>query len=191
MHVDRNDALIQPRKRTNQTNRWITSVVMGACISSALIYLALHSTGKNNPNAIEQQLNYQRAEQDRRFAEAVKSEPQQPPIAVIDQTRRPNAPEPTIARDIQPFPTTNDVSDKKPRQTEFNDHNYVPRGAANVVASTPAYSQKMQQPEKKQGMTVVIIEQEKRLKDFCPFKEGSLEQRNCRMRSDLISRNKN
>ena len=79
------------------------------------------------------------------------------------------------------------------RQTIFNDQNYRPQGAVNVVNfSAPTIPKEQQQSTQlKQKEIVVVGKEETRLRDFCPYKPGTIEHRNCRMRMDLNSRKRN
>jgi hypothetical protein len=67
------------------------------------------------------------------------------------------------------------------RQTVFNDQNFIPEGAVNVVAfqfgSAPA---PRKQPSK--GAQVTIVRQSPSMKDRAcwPYRQGSIESRNCR-----------
>ncbi len=70
------------------------------------------------------------------------------------------------------------------KQNVFNDSNYTPQGAHNVVPAVSTYQPKeIQAPQKKQE--IVVVGKETRLRDFCPFREGSIERRNCKMNVDL------
>ena len=76
------------------------------------------------------------------------------------------------------------------RQTVFNDQNYRPQGAANVVSfnapAVPDYSQQVM-PQQQQEI-VVVGKRETRISDYCPGGEGSIERRNCKARWELNSR---
>lgn len=75
------------------------------------------------------------------------------------------------------------------KQNIFNDHNYTPRGADNVLSlretNEPAESEN---PVGK--VRVTIIEQTPSMKDRAcwPHKEGSIERRNCRSHMGLNHR---
>lgn len=79
------------------------------------------------------------------------------------------------------------------KQTVFNDQNYRPQGAVNVVNfSAPTIPNEQQQSTQlKQQEIVVVGKEETRLRDFCPYKPGTIEHRSCKMRMDLHSRNRN
>lgn len=80
---------------------------------------------------------------------------------------------------------------KPERQNVFNDQNYRPQGAANVVSfnatTIPGYSQKVM-PQQQQEV-VVIGKRETRISDYCPGREGSIARRNCKARWELNARN--
>ncbi|EQM79115.1 hypothetical protein L686_02265 [Stutzerimonas stutzeri MF28] len=70
------------------------------------------------------------------------------------------------------------------KQNVFNDSNYAPQGAHNVVPAVSTYQPKETQAIKKRQQ-IVVVGKETRLRDFCPFRQGSIERRNCRMSVDL------
>lgn len=72
------------------------------------------------------------------------------------------------------------------RQTVFNDQNYLPRWADNVVSLREGY--KPVETERPAGkVRVTIVEQTPSMKDRAcwPLKEGSIERCNCRFRVGL------
>jgi hypothetical protein len=75
------------------------------------------------------------------------------------------------------------------RQTVFNEHNYIPRGADNVIAlqvgSDPSPSREA--PKK---MKLTIVQQSPSMKDRAcwPYRQGSLESRRCRASIGLMHR---
>ncbi|MGE8296488.1 MAG: hypothetical protein ACN6PH_13155 [Pseudomonas sp.] len=79
------------------------------------------------------------------------------------------------------------------RQTVFNDQNYIPQGAANVVSfNAPVIVSEAQQAATPTQQEIVVVGRpEARLRDFCPYKPGTVEHRNCKMQMDLHSRNRN
>lgn len=66
-------------------------------------------------------------------------------------------------------------------QTVFNDRNYIPRGAVNVVAF-PAGKDLSPDSQPPKVMKLTIVRQSPSMKDRAcwPFKQGSIESRNCR-----------
>lgn len=79
------------------------------------------------------------------------------------------------------------------RQTVFNDQNYRPQGAANVVSfNAPVIVSEAQEAATPTQQEIVVVGRpEARLRDFCPYKPGTVEHRNCKMQMDLHSRNRN
>ncbi len=76
------------------------------------------------------------------------------------------------------------TSEPPPKQTVFNDNNYVRQGATNIVPATrftpvPAVAIQPRQKE------IVIVGKESRISVFCPGGEGSIERRNCRLNINL------
>ncbi len=79
------------------------------------------------------------------------------------------------------------TTEPPPKQTVFNDKNYVPQGATNIVPATrvnpePVVTIPTRQKE------IVVVGKERRLSDFCPGGAGSIERRNCKMSIDLNGR---
>lgn len=75
------------------------------------------------------------------------------------------------------------------KQTVFNDLNYKPRGADNVLTFQDTYQPI--EPEKPAGkMHVTVIKEKQKFKDWvCGSPNGSVEQRNCKSRVGLQHRN--
>ncbi len=74
------------------------------------------------------------------------------------------------------------------KQTVFNDKNYVPQGATNIVPATrvipePTVTIPSRQKE------IVVVGKESRISDLCPYREGSIERRNCKTNVELNNRN--
>ncbi|RRV29235.1 hypothetical protein EGI94_20520, partial [Stutzerimonas stutzeri] len=70
----------------------------------------------------------------------------------------------------------------------FNDKNYVPQGATNIVPATrvipePTVTIPSRQKE------IVVVGKESRISDLCPYREGSIERRNCKTNVELNNRN--
>ncbi|MDH1729862.1 hypothetical protein N5F00_10215 [Pseudomonas chengduensis] len=79
------------------------------------------------------------------------------------------------------------------RQTVFNDQNYRPQGAANVVSfNAPVITSETRQATAPKQQEIVIVGQEQKPGDWvCTFmgNEGSLERRNCKSSMQLYKRN--
>ncbi len=100
--------------------------------------------------------------------------------------------EEVAARGATPQPQTAQskaaTAEPPPKQTVFNDKNYVPQGATNIVPATrvipvPAVTIPSGQKE------IVVVGKESRISDFCPGGKGSIERRNCRASVNLNTRN--
>jgi hypothetical protein len=68
------------------------------------------------------------------------------------------------------------------KQTVFNDQNFMPRGADNVVSFNDAPRSLAPQEAPPQPTKVTVVHQTPSMKDRAcwPYKAGSLEHRNCR-----------
>lgn len=78
------------------------------------------------------------------------------------------------------------------RQTVFNDRNYTPRGADNVLAFEEVTPEpKPIQAARKPKEIVVVGVQRDRANEICSYahKEGSVEKRNCKAQMNLDMRN--
>lgn len=79
------------------------------------------------------------------------------------------------------------------RQTVFNDQNYRPQGAVNVVSlNTSATTTEQQWSAQPKQQKIVIVGQEQKPGDWvCTYigGEGSLERRNCKSSMQLYKRN--
>lgn len=70
------------------------------------------------------------------------------------------------------------------KQTVFNDKNYVPQGATNIVPATRVIpEQTITMPSR--NKEIVVVGKESRTSDFCPGREGSIERRNCKSSVNL------
>lgn len=75
-------------------------------------------------------------------------------------------------------------STKSAKQTAFNDSNYAPQSAINIIQSPNLYTEEKPAP-KTTKQKIVVVGKESRLRDWCPYSEGSIARRNCRMHMDL------
>lgn len=73
------------------------------------------------------------------------------------------------------------------KQNIFNDHNYTPRGADNVLSLRETYQHDEQ--EKTTGKVRVTVIKETKDQTCWPLKEGSIERRNCKSHVGLNYRN--
>lgn len=85
-------------------------------------------------------------------------------------------------------PQANATAMPPAKQTVFNEKNYVPQGAANIVQATRvAPTEPVTIPSSRKE--IVVVGKESRLSDFCPHREGSIARRNCKASINLNSRN--
>lgn len=177
MKADWSDAPehIRPSSRRSSANAWIIPSIIGTCFSLGLLQVAasafLSGTAQNPTDKNT----------------ATKSTP------VVEITRPEKAADKNwgrivdvqAKRSMQAQPNTTPVQAEVPspttKQHVFNDNNYTPRGADNVVSfnESPPIIEEQKSPEK---IRVTIVKQEPSMKDRAcwPFKEGSIENRNCR-----------
>ncbi|WP_139207016.1 hypothetical protein [Pseudomonas jinjuensis] len=82
-----------------------------------------------------------------------------------------------------------------PKQTVFNDRNYVPRGADNVVPLQvpPTNFQSEPAQPRTPGVRVTVVGETHDMKETAcwPLREGSIEKRNCKFGVGLHYRNQN
>lgn len=97
-------------------------------------------------------------------------------VAARGATPQPQTPQPQAA-----------TAEPPPKQTVFNDKNYVPQGATNIVPATRVIPEPaVTIPSRKNE--IVVVGKESRISDFCPGGEGSIQRRNCRMAVNLNNR---
>ncbi|MCG6539207.1 hypothetical protein MCB86_03850 [Pseudomonas sp. KSR10] len=85
-------------------------------------------------------------------------------------------------------PQTDLIETQPSKQTVFNDSNYTPQGATNIIPATRVIpEQAVKVPASKKE--IVVVGKQSRLSDFCPYKAGSIERRNCKMNVELSNRN--
>lgn len=98
-------------------------------------------------------------------------------VAARGATPQPQTPQPQAA-----------TAEPPPKQTVFNDKNYVPQGATNIVPATRVIPEPAVRipPRQKE---IVVVGKESRISDFCPGGEGSIERRNCKANVNLNLRN--
>jgi hypothetical protein len=112
----------------------------------------------------------------------------------IQKAPVPFEPAPQVAR---PAPSQADIEWSREQaelaaermQNSFNDKNYTPKGATNIVPATQVMREPAERQQRRQEI-VVVGKAETRLRDYCPHPKGSVEHRNCKMRADLESRNR-
>jgi hypothetical protein len=173
MNADHNDAPLYLRRHKPRANpwRWLVALVIGTSISLGLLFLAGKSFDQSQLASTPAPLHVQPA----------------PPAAIAPIQRTQPAPviEARAAALIEPaaLPSA-PVSTAK--QTVFNDRNYQPKPLVNSVAMAPVYNQPTASSE---GAGVVTGIKEKPMACW-PFKEGSIEYRDCKRMVQLSRRNR-
>jgi len=158
MHADRDDAPFYIRKKRSQLGQIIAILAAGSAITLGALMLIPAPKQIKAPSPAA--------------ALAAKT-PQREIANQAVKTLRQERQEP-IAEIYKPNPATEPAGVK---QTSFDDSNYIPKGANNVVS----YPQPIVREEPKaEGMKVTVVKQKTRIRDYCQGKEGSIERRNCR-----------
>lgn len=180
MKANRDDAPTYVRPRTRRSNRttWVVASCLGSAVTVGLLYTLsslymqgkvdrLANTPKPKPAPVAEITRSAPAEKD--WDKIVEGVARRSNTASQDQPRQQQTQQPT-------------------KQTEYSTATYVPQALPNVIPSQRTYSQpaKAQQQSKKQE--IVIIGKETRLRDYCPYREGSIERRNCKAQIGLQSR---
>lgn len=183
MKAEWNDAPDYIRRRPRKgAVAWLIPGLIGTAIMLAALQMASSSFLKGTAQGIA----------DRRI------QPKPAPVAEIKRAE-PAATkdwdrvvEEAVARGATPQPQSAQpqatTAEPPPKQTVFNDKNYVPQGATNIVPATrvipePAIAIPTRQKE------IVVVGKERRISDFCPGGEGSIARRNCKSSVNLNLRN--
>lgn len=164
MNADHDDLPYYLQRTTNKANpwRWIVAVVIGSAVSLGLLFLAGQS--------FEQPL------QAAAPTPALIPIQHNPPTAVIDA--RISAP---VAAPAAPAQAA-----KAPKQTVFNDQNYQPKALVNSVARPPVSTN-----EQTGSIAAGVVTGVSEKPTACwPFKEGSIEYRDCKRAVQLNARNR-
>ena len=98
-------------------------------------------------------------------------------VAAKGETPQPQTPQPQAG-----------TAEPPPKQTVFNDKNYVPQGATNIVPATRVIPE-LTATIPSRPKEIVVVGKESRLSDFCPGGEGSIQRRNCKASFNLNIRN--
>lgn len=183
MKADRHDA--PEWIRSNSRKRGNLGVVIpgliGTVITVGVLYVAsqafLQGTVKNLAESKQQPTALP-------VAEIRRTAPETDWNKVVEEQARRDA----MSQPQSQLPTS--TASTATKQTVFNDLNYKPRGADNVLTFEETY--KPIEPEKPAAkMRVTVIKEELKLKDWvCGSRpNGSVEQRNCKSRVGLQHRN--
>lgn len=182
MKADRHDA--PEWIRSNSRKRGNLGVVIpgliGTIITVGALYVAsqafLQGTVKNLAESKHQATPLP-------VAEIRRAEPETDWSKVVEEQARRDA----MSQPQAELPTS--TANTAAKQTVFNDLNYKPRGADNVLAFEETYKPiESEKPAAK--MRVTVIKEEQKLKEWvCGSQNGSIEQRNCKSRVGLQDRN--
>jgi len=182
MKADRHDA--PEWIRSNSRKRGNLGVVIpgliGTVITVGALYVAsqafLQGTVKNLAESKQQPKPVP-------VAEIRRAEPGTDWSKVVEEQARRDA----MSQPQAELPTATENTATK--QTVFNDLNYTPKGADNVLTFQDAY-QPIEPEKPARKMRVTVIKEEQKLKDWvCGSPNGSVEQRNCKSRVGLQYRN--
>lgn len=173
MKADRNDApewlTSRPRKRSN------LGVVLAGVIGTVVTLGALNMAGQAFLQTTVKNLAENR------------QQPKSTPVAEI--SRAEPAPRNDWDKIVEEQARRDAMSTQQPeqptgsaspavKQTVFNDQNYTPRGADNMLSLREAYQPA--EPEKPAGKVRVTVIKETKDQTCWPLKEGSIERRNCK-----------
>ncbi len=180
MKADRDDAPSYTRQSARRSNRatWVVASLMGSAVTVGLLYTlsSLYMQGKIDRLANTPRLKPAPVAEITRSAPAEKDWDK----IVEDVARRSNA-----ASEDQP---RQEEAQQPAKQTEYSTATYVPQAMPNVMQSQRTYSQPAKPQPQSKKQEIVIIGKETRLRDFCPYREGSIERRNCKAHIGLQSR---
>lgn len=188
MRADRDDAPSYLRQSgfKQSARTWAIPVLFGTCIALGLLQAGSSLLLKNMVQRLADspgpkttpvaEINYSVPVSDQDKWDRI----------VQEQVRRDN-PQALIQPPIDFVPTTT------PKQTVFHDQNYTPRGADNVVSFRTAPEPYVPYIPSQQGVRVTIVGETRSMKEKAcwPWREGSIEKRNCKFETGLHYRDKN
>lgn len=190
MKADKDDApewlTSKPRKRGNMGA--VIAGVIGMVVTLGALTLGGQAFMKNTVKNLA--ANSQQTKP-KPVAEITRSEPT--PRNDWDKIVEEQARRDAMSRQQQPEPQTG-LTTPVPKQTVFNDHNYTPKGAINLVdAREWGTAEPYEQTRKRQEeQKIMVIGEQNRPEDWiCSFagKDGGLRQRDCKSRYQLNNRN--
>lgn len=186
MKADLSDAPehIKPSSRRSRANAWIIPSVIGTCVSLGLLQVAASAF---LGGTVHKLADKDAATRSTPVVEITR--PENPANidwdSIVDEQAKSG-----LQAQTNTFPDQAKVQSAPTKKNVFNDNNYTPRGADNVVSfnePTPINEEK-KSPGK---IRVTIVKQEPSMKDRAcwPLKEGSIERRSCRSQVGLNYRN--
>lgn len=180
MKADKNDApeWIKSSSRKRSNLGVVIPGLIGTVITIGALHVAsqafLQGTVKNLADSKQQPTPAP-------VAEIRRSEPQTDWSKVVEEQARRDA----MSQPQAELPTSAEHTVTK--QTVFNDLNYTPRGADNVLPVEKNYKT-VEQEKPAQKLKVTVIKETKDTTCW-PLKEGSVERRNCKASVNLSRRN--
>lgn len=172
MNADHDDIPFYLQRHQSPANpwRWVVALAVGTSISLGLLFLAGKSF--DLPPVASR-------------SAPVMTTVQAPIVAPVQRVQPQPVIEARVAAPIEPA-TLSTSPAKTPKQTVFNDHNYQPKPLVNSVAMAPVDTQPMASSE---DAGVVTGIKEKPMACW-PFREGSIEYRDCKRAVQLNARNR-
>lgn len=181
MNADRDDAplYIQRRGWIYSIKIWAIPVIAGSFVTLSLLHLASNSLlNKSGPNTAEMQVRADISGQIVRV-----------PKTAIEARREDSS------TDNSHLWKSENRAETHAKQTVFNDRNYIPRDADNIISmAEPKNSFASPHEEnKKRKINITIIGERHDIKESAcwPHREGSIEKRNCKAEVGLSTRNRN
>jgi len=182
MKADRHDApeWIKSNSRKRGNLGVVIPGLIGTVVTIGALYVASQAFLQGNVKTLAESKQQPIALP---VAEIRRAAPETDWSKVVEEQARRDA----MSQPQEELPTSSENTATK--QTVFNDLNYQPRGADNVLAFEETYQPI--EPEKPAAkMRVTVIKEEVKLKDWvCGSPNGSVEQRNCKSRVGLQHRN--
>lgn len=177
MKADWNDApdYIKTSSRRSGASAWIIPGIIGTCITLGILQVVGSAFLEGTVHTLADKSSHSKSVPVAQIARQDPTADKNWQRIVEEQARRDQA----AQLNIMPHPT--EASSASVKQTVFNDQNYMPRGANNVMSFVePASRVEEQEPVEK--LRITVIKQEPSMKDRAcwPHKEGSIERRNCR-----------
>lgn len=182
MKADRNDApeWLTSRPRKNGKLGVVLAGVAGIVVTFGALTLAGQAFMQNT---VKNQAANSQQPKPKPVAEITRAEPA--PRNDWDEIVEEQARRDAMSQQQPEQPNGSDSPAAK--QTVFNDQNYTPRGADNVL-SPREIPKPVTQEQPKEKLRVTGIKEETKLKDWCWGREGSIERRNCRSQIGLNHR---
>ncbi|MGA4533526.1 hypothetical protein ACPA1H_24675 [Ectopseudomonas chengduensis] len=177
MHADRDDAPLRSQKKSGIL-KWMVALGIGTGITAGMLFVASMNTGKNQQKSTLTITTSQQEREDQQRAE--KRQEIDWDKIVEEQARR------DAANDQRQVARIDKEAERRRIQAEQERK----ANAAIATINAPAFGDGAKdEPKGGSKLTVTGIKSEGRLSDFCPYKEGSIERRNCKQSVNLNTRN--